>query len=240
MFAILQIKDKTNIFSKSKIESIRFTLPNDEHFFTVTAEKAFGRVPWHKLADCMGILRKDVIVAEGVALPDGCGITEFVPEIFPRILLMNSAVKVLAGKRQKSLIVFDEKCIYSNYMKKLVNCFDRIRVVTPTPWQYETVASKLMEDYGFSIEVTDKASYKADVVIAYNCCVPLYYGGEIFTGEKTFLMNAKVYSGKDIDLPEEYDKILPSGVGKLQFASALYEKCKVKTLGNMTYKDFGC
>ena len=240
MFAVLQIKDKTNIFSKSKIESIRFTLPNDEHFFTVTAEKHFGRVPWKKLESCMGILRKDVIVAEGTALPDSCGITEFVPEIFPRILLMNSAVKVLAGNRRRSLIVFDEKCIYSDYMKKLVNCFDRIRVVTPKPCQYEAAASELMEDFGFSLEVTDKPCFKADVVISWECDVPLYYGGEIFTGERTFLMNAKVYSGSDIDLPEEYEKFCPECVDKLRFVSALYEKSKVKTLGNMTYKDFGC
>ena len=240
MFAVLQIKDKTNIFSKSKTESQRLTLQNDEAFFIVTAEKTFGRVPWHKLADCMGILRKDVVLSEDITLPDGCGITEFVPEIFPRILLINSAIKVLTGTRRKSLIVFDEKCIYQSYMKKLVNTFDRIRVVTPEIGEYELVADELMENYGFSLEVTNKPSYKADVIISCECSVPLYYSGEIFTTEKKYLMNGKVYSGRDIDLPEEYDKLLPGGVDKLQFASALYEKCKVKTLGNMTYKDFGC
>ena len=238
MFAILQIKDKTNIFSKSKIESQRLTLPNGEAFFIVTAEKHFGRVPWHKLADCMGILRKDVVLSEGLTLPDGCGITEFVPDIFPRILLINSAIKVLNGRR-KSLIVFDEKCIYQSYMKKLVNNFDRIRVVTPELSEYESVAYELMENYGFSLEVTDKASYKADVIISYECSVPLYYSGEVFTTEKKYLMNGMIYSGSDIDLPEEYDKLLPEGVDKLQFASALYEKCKEKSLGRLCYKDFG-
>ena len=240
MFAVLQIKDKTNIFSKSKTESQRLTLQNDEAFFIVTAEKHFGRVPWKKLESCMGILRKDVILTEGATLPKGCGITEFVPDVFPRILLINSAIKELQGARNKSLIVFDEKFIYADYMKKRVNSFERIRVVTPIPQKYDNVACELMENFGFSLEVSDKHCFKADVVISWECDVPLYFCGEIFTGERKFLMNAEVYSGGDIDLPEEYEKFCPEGVDKLQFASALYEKCKVKNLGNMTYKDFGC
>ena len=240
MFAVLQIKDKNSILRKSRIESQRFTLPSGEAFFTVTAEKSFGRVPWKKLEQCMGILRKDVILPDGVILPSDSGITEFVADIFPRILLMNSAVKVLEGTRQKSLIVFDERCIYRDYMKKLVRNFERIRVVTPIAHEYDAVSVELMENFGFSLEVSDKPSYKADVIISFEWGVPLYFSGKVFTGERRFLMNAKVYSGGDIDLPEEYEKIRPEGVDKLQFVSALYEKCKVKNLRNMTYKDFGC
>lgn len=240
MFAVLHIKDKNNIFARSKIESVRYTLPGGEAFFTVTAEKSFGRVPWQKLESCMGILRKNVLLTEGVTLPENSGITEFVPDILPRVLLMNSAVKVLADTRHKSLIVYDERCIYGEYIKKLVNAFERIRVVTPVPERYDIVAKELMADYGFSVEVSDKPSYKADVVISRECSVPLYYAGEVFTGERKLLMNARVYSGSEIDLPEEYEKVLPEGTDRLRFASALYEKCKVKSLGNMTYKDFGC
>jgi hypothetical protein len=238
VFAVIHIKDKNNIFTRSKIESVRHTLPNGEAFFTVRAEKHFGRVPWQKLESCMGILRKDVLISEGVTLPKDSSITEFVPDIYPRIVLMNSAVKVLSDNRQKSLIVFDERCIYTEYIRNLVRCFDRIKVITPEPETYDKLSAELMEDCGFSLEVSDKPSYKADAVIAYNCSVPLYFSGKLFTAEKKFMMNAKVYSGGEIDLPDEYEKIRPDGVSKLLFASALYEKCKVKVLGNITYKDF--
>jgi hypothetical protein len=51
-------------------------------------------------------------------------------------------------------------------------------------------------------------------------------------------MNAEVYVGCNIYLPEEYEKLRPEGVESLVFASALYEKCKVKNLGKIIYSDF--
>lgn len=238
MFAILNISDTNTIFSKPKIKSQRIVLPDGEAFFTVTTEKHLGRVPWKKLESCMGILRKDVILKGGVTLPEGCSITEFSPEIYPRILLMNTAVSKLKGSRHRSLVVYDEKGLYMENMDNLACIFDRIRVVTSVADKYDNVARKLMENSGFSLEVSEKSSYDADVVISHRCNVPLYFSGRVFTNERRFLMNAEVNAGCNIDLPEEYEKLRPEGVESLVFASALYEKCKVKNLGKIIYSDF--
>ena len=53
-------------------------------------------------------------------------------------------------------------------------------------------------------------------------------------------MNAEIFSGSEINLPEFYENIRPNNVSSLLFASALYEKCGVTELGKLKYTDFGC
>ena len=52
-------------------------------------------------------------------------------------------------------------------------------------------------------------------------------------------MNAEVFSGIETELPDEYENIRPSNISKVLFASALYEKCSEKDLGQLRYTDFG-
>lgn len=235
MFAVLQIKDKRSLALKSKIQSQRVTLPNGEAFFIVTVEKSFGRVPWKKLESCMGILCKDVLLADGATLPSNCGITEFKADILPRLLLINSAADYLSGKRFGSLTVFDERGIYGNCIKRLISSFDFIRVVTPDTEKYSTVISELMVNYGFSLLVSSEESFESDVVIAYDGNVPLHFSGLVFMQHDRYMMNAQVFWARDIVLPEIYDRLRSRGVDSLQFASALYEKCRVEELSQLRF-----
>lgn len=234
MFAIINVSQTNAIFRKSQIYSQRVTLANDEAFFIVTAEKSYGRVPWKKLESSMGILRKDVILAKGLEKPK-CSISEFEPDVFPRILLINTAIDRLKAHKYKSLIIIDEKCIYMKYIRQLIDSFERIRVITPEAEKYEPIARALMETYGFSLEVSAEASYGGDVVISHRCDVPLYFSGLVFSNERKFLMNAQVITGGEIVLPQDYDKLRPDGIDPLLFASALYEKCNVTEFGSLKY-----
>ena len=234
MFAVINVSQTNAIFRKAKIYSQRFTLPDAEAFFTVTAEKSYGRVPWKKLEEVMGILRKDVILTEGLSLPV-CGISMFTPDILPRILLMNTAIDKLKAHKYKRLIIIDEKCIYMKYISKLIDSFERIRVITPTAECYRDVAESLLQNYGFSLEVSAEPTYDSDVIISDGCDIPLYFSGKVFSNKRKFMVNAEVCSGGEIVLPEKYDKLRPEGVDTLLFASALYEKCNVSELGALKY-----
>lgn len=240
MFAVLVLSKTNAILRKAKFHAERITLPNDKAFFIVTAEKLRGKIPYTKLSESLGILKKDVILNSNIALPDNCGITLFIPDIFPRILLINSAVAFLRNRHYESLILFDEEAIYTDYIQLLVKSFERIRVITPTPKAYDPAARKLMEDFGFSLEVSSENSFQGDVIISHKCCVPLYYSGTVFTNKKQYLMNAKVFSGSSVTLPCPYDKFKPQNTDTVLFASALYEKCNVTELKDLQYSDFGC
>lgn len=240
MFAILQITKSNSFFPKLRIHNQRIILPNDEAFFNISVETSRSIKSLKKLENCLGILKKDVIINGNTALPDNCGISLFLPDILPGLLLINSAADKLKKRRFRSLILYDEKGIYPDYIDKLIDSFGRIRVITPSPKKYNSAVRRLMENYGFSLEISTTADFEGDVIISDSCCVPLYYSGTVFTNEKKYLMNAEIFSGSEINLPEFYENIRPNNVSSLLFASALYEKCGVTELGKLKYTDFGC
>ena len=242
MFAILQISDKNTIFTKPKIQSRRVNLPSGDAFFIVTIDKQLGKIPWKKLEKCLGILKKDVLLSDNTALPEGSDITLFTPDILPRLLLMNTATDYIIKHkhlfRMKNLTVFDKKGLYTDYIERLLPCLNNIRIITDKTDIYDTLCEKLMTDYGFSLVVSDKESFNCDVVISHECNVPAYFSGTVFSGGKKYIMNAEVFSGGEIELPEEYESIRPHNIGRVLFASALYEKCDCNDLARLKYKSF--
>ena len=244
MFAVIKLREPRRRFGRGTITSERITLPSGEAFFIVTVEKAFGRVPWKKLEGCLGILKRDVILPKEVAVPSNVGITEFVPDIFPGLLLMNSALYYIESHKNeftsRSLTVFEDRGAYIDYIENLARCFATIKVVTQNSEEYEKLSLRLMEKYGFSLVITDKECFDSDVIIARSCDVPLYFAGTVFADKKKFMMNSAVFSGSDVVLPEPYEKLKPEGVGRVAFASALYEKCAQTQLQDLKYADFGC
>ena len=239
MFAILQISDTNTIFRKPKIYSQRITTPDGEAFFTVTAEKHLGRIPWKKLESCLGILKKHMILPEDISLPEHSAITEFSPDIFTRLLLMNSAVDYITKHKDefiyKTLTIFDEKGIYENYIEKLLLCFANIKIITNRPENYNTLSHKLMDNYGLSLLVSSVKSYDSDVIISHHCSAPVYFSGTVFTNEKKPLINGKLFTGNGIILPTEYENLNTCKTESLLFASALYEKCGCSNLAHLKY-----
>lgn len=244
MFAVIELKEPRNRLKRGKITSERIVLPEGDAFFVVRVEKSFGKVPWKKLEKCLGILRQCVILPEGVTVPKDVDITAFNPNIFPRMLLMNSAADYIMKHKSefvsRSLTVFDEQGIYTGYIENLLRCFSNIKIVTEKTEEYEKLSRHLMETYGFSLVVTTKESYGSDALISHSCNVPVLFKGTVFTNEKKHLLNTKAFSGEGVILPETYENLRPEFVGRVLFASALYEKCGEKSLGDIKYEHFGC
>ena len=243
LFAILQFSDTNTIFRQPKIESKRYSLPSGDAFFIVTADRHLGRIPWKKLEKCLGILRKDILLPEDITIPPDINITAFTPDILPHLLLINSATDYIITHKEsfkgKSLTIFDEKAIYQSYIEKLLPYFHSIKIITDQPDTYENLSQTLLQNYGFSLVVSKEEAINSDVVISYQMRVPLYFEGTVFTNEKQYLMNGEVLCGSEIDLPDTYENIRPENIGRVLFASALYEKCKETNLGKLKYKDFG-
>ena len=244
MFAILQISENNTILRQPKIRSQRVNLPSGDAFFIVTTDKHLGRIPWKSLGKCLGILRGNILLPDNIIPPTDTDITVFTPDILPRLMLMNSAADYISEHKShfkgKTLTVFDERAICQSYIEKLLPCFSSIRIITDSPEKYKTLSQKLLDTYGFSLIVSADETADSDVVISHSLKVPIYFEGTVFTNEKRYLMNAQIFSGCEIDLPEAYESLRPEGIGKVLFASALYEACKENSLAEIRYKDFGC
>ena len=243
MFAILQISDTNTILKKPQIQSKRINLPSGDAFFIVTTDKHLGRIPWKKLEACLGILRNNILLPDGITIPEGVNITKFSPDILPRIMLMNSSVHYITNHRLhfqgKNLIIFDEKTLYESYIEKLLSCFSNIKIITDSPEKYKAMSQKLLENYGFSLVISKEEIFDSEVIISHQCKVPLYFEGTVFTNENRYLMNSTVFSASEIDLPDLYENLKPKNIEDILFASTLYESCNEKDLGKLRYKCFG-
>ena len=242
MFAILQISETNTILRKPKINSLRYNLPSGDAFFIITTDKHMGKIPWKKLEKCLGILRNCILLPDSITIPDDAEITAFSPEILPKLLLINSATDCIRKHKQnyinKHLTVFDENALYINHIERLIPCFKNITVITDKTDSYNNLSAELLTDYGFSLVVSDKENFDCDVVISHECNPPVYFNGTVFTNKKKHLMNAEAFSGSEIKLPEIYENMRPENIDRILFASALYEKCGEKSIGELFYSDF--
>ncbi len=246
MFAILQITESErklhNIFRKAQIESERINLPNGRAFFIVRLKKRRKNIPWKKLEKCLGILRHCVLLSENITVPDGINITVFTPDILPQLILINSATDYIINHKSefitKNLTIYDKDGIYPNCIEKLISCFSFVKVITPVAEKYDHISRTLLENYGFSLIVSSDEKWDTDIVISPKCNVPVYFSGKLFTNQKKYLMHTEIFSGSNIELPDEYENICPANISRILFASALYEKCGVEEIGELRYIDF--
>lgn len=243
MFAVLQFSDKNTVFRKPEIKSQRITLPSGGVFFIVSTHLYRGKILWKHLERCLGVLGKCLILPEGITIPEGVNLREFSSDIFPRLLLMNSAVDYISKHKGKfcgeSLTIYDGQGIYTGYIEKLSAFFRSIKIVTSFSREYEKISQKLMDSYGFSLLVTEKRFCQNGTVISYEGDVPLYFKGTLFTSEKKQLLSGASFYGTEISLPQQYSELCPDNIDKLIFASALYEKSGAEELSLMKYTDFG-
>ena len=122
----------------------------------------------------------------------------------------------------------------------MVPLFSKIRVYTKNTDLYGKASTGLMSDYGIAVTVSDSFSGKAPDCTAAICYgeVPFsnFFGGLLFTDAEVIPPCSSCARGYGLDLPGEYELLRPSGIGRMYFAAALYEKGGVRSLGELCYK----
>ena len=125
--------------------------------------------------------------------------------------------------------------------KSFLKLASLITVIKNEERKYTELSDRLFEAYGISLMIrkdyyeTKKENsffldYKGDNI-------PLSYKGTAFSKEKKFLLNGKTLTPGGFDLPHEYESLWQKNTDKLQFASALYELCRVKELGSIRFNE---
>lgn len=253
MFFILKIEEeKKNLskkiaeyFQKPKITTEKIETANLLAFYAVTAQKHRGKIPWEEIEKAAGRFCKRAVLQSKVVIPENVGIKKFEPKVFDKILLFNSAVSVLEklslDPLKMSVTVFDENGYLTAKIEKLVMLCSQIRVVTSCIQSYEDVARMLFEKYGISLIISQSAGNSiltsTAVISDKSADVPLIYHGLLFTNQRRKMLNATVLCGKEFSLPKEIENLVPNGVDRLTFASALYELCAAKQLEDAVYSD---
>lgn len=252
MFATVECKDAPggftgfvrDIFTLPEITLTRIKIPEGEWFYKVTVTEYRGQIPVEETAQRLKRLKDSVLFEVNFPCDESTEALEFSPSEFTAQLLFNTAFeyirKLKAEPLESSLCVFDPEGYYVNKLEALVPLFSKIRVYTKSTVLYEKIACELMENYGIALTVSDSPSGKAPDCTAVICPgeVPFdnFFGGMLFTDAEKVPPCSLCIRGYDLDLPGEYELLRPSGIGRMYFAAALYEKGGVRSLGELCYK----
>ncbi len=250
MFATVECKDSQggartffrDLFALPEINFQRQSVPDGDAFYRVVATEYRGQVPLEAITEKLYKLKGSVLFDVNIPTDESTRCLEFHPERLPSFLLFNSMTDYIASLSfsavKSSLTVFDTEGIYPQLIEKALSLFSVIEIYTKAPQNYTEVSARLLDTYGISLVVKDRFSGRApsSTVILSPGEAPFcnYFGGILFTLSDNAPPSACVLKGEDIDLPPVYELLRPKGIDKMSFASALFEKCNVHKLGELS------
>lgn len=247
MFAVLKINPE----EKSLLRRIKYFFSPPSPILERVNVK--GAAPFYKLEiyekqcgeDCcevakmLGLCSRAVILADGTDASKTGKLKIYKPAVLPNILTINSAENYLENKEYNkaafTLGIRDEKGAFSQYLEKFVNLAGEIRVFTKNEFAYKSVCEKIYEKYGLSVIVitNEQGLSRCDMIISPENVFNRYFNNCIL--EKCGENGYNILKGDGIRLPKYPESLLPHGVDKLTFASALYEACALKSLSELKY-----
>ena len=253
LFAVLEIENereslfdrffdlfKSPVVEKTKVEVAR-ALP----FYVIKTKNFRGALPWKEIENAAGALRSRMILPAETEIGAFSMLSRFEPAVLPKRLLFNSAVeaieKMKIDPREVSVTLIDENGYLLDLAEKLVFLAAQIRIVTNCVAAYEQLGNLIFQRFGLSVVVSgtvDNNVLSSTFIISDSAvCVPLIFGGVLFTNEQKRMMNAAVLCPKGVTLPPEFEKLSPNGVDRLSFASALFELCGAEELGKLGFDE---
>lgn len=219
----------------------RVALPGAVSFYRLTAQSVNGEVPWRAVSEKAGKLRAFLLLPKGVSPEKASGVREFLPKTLPQVLLLNAAVDVLKKQQlpapETQITVVDEAAVLAERIDLLAPFAGTLRVLTAKPERYAFAQRRLMEGFGLSLCVcAAEAPLPENGVLLTRSAAraPRLFRGLIFSFDRRRFLFAETFAAADVTLPPKFEALRPPGIDKLQFAAALYERCGIKELENIT------
>ena len=199
-------------------------------FLLITAEKdSKERVDWGKIRRLALGEAGRMLFGVDVYPPPNSGIIPYQGNALMRAIMLTSAMTVLqklpATNGQRIVGIYDPEARMPEIVEKIIPLVADVRVVTHCPSGYHTAEDKIMQQYGATLTVTDRAEVMAPCIL-----VLAPFGTEkltnlgrgiCFSGKPE--VRRKVVGGYIPNVPPQIIKINPAGCDVWHFVSGLYE-----------------
>ncbi|MBQ8027845.1 MAG: hypothetical protein IJ262_00395 [Clostridia bacterium] len=253
MFFTLNISERKKSFSaclgdcfrRPEVYAEKISIEGCLPFYQINAQTHKGKVPWREIAFVADKLCRRGIFSETLRIDETSGIKRYESKALPLRTLFLSAKDIIKKLRtdcvKSCIAIFDENAYLTDLVEEIVFLCANIQIITSCMDVYEKLGKQLFEKYGVSpvimCEPTSEV-LKSTYIVSVDCSgVPALFKGIVFTCEKKRLLNATVLFSREITLPEKFEKYLPNGADKLNFAGALYELCGAKEFSQLRFND---
>ncbi|MCI8360441.1 MAG: hypothetical protein HFE86_03780 [Clostridiales bacterium] len=223
----------------------------DIRFALLRARCKKGRLSWNRIRRAAGREAGRLLLPEGCQPPPGCGVCGYDNSDYRRILLQNAFFHCMASCEPRLLTValVDWPARYCELAVRLLARAAVVRVLTDRTDIYEVYTERARAELGAGLIVTDDVGCleSAAAVLAPEGLTgrrreaARKQGGQalirpvnqlFFSGRADGLCGMTM-DGACIRLPEPYESALPAGIDRLDFAAALYDSARPKSLARM-------
>lgn len=199
-----------------------------------------GSINWRKIDKEIGAQRNRLLCSKDIELPKKCGYRRFCSNEYKERLCTNLAISLLSSLNKLNLSVglIDIDARYTTLPKYLLKYTDSVVVVSEQTGIYKEINEDLLCEIGAPLRLSKSLNslYDCDLIIA-----PKPIGESISISKQSLILTTKktkvntdatiIYDYR-IEIDEKYSKIMPNGIEKTYFASALYSLLKIYTLGS--------
>lgn len=209
----------------------------------VTYEKYRKEVNWGVLDRFIKAQRNHILCRKDLILPEK-GYRRFESFELAGRMAENAALYALehSGRKDLNVVLLDNSGESIGLSRWLLDCSDRVIVITESTSFYLDEASMLLEEKGAVLKVTRSRAplSQADLIISRAKIeepIPLKKSAVIFTSQKPSVsLSCRVISDYYFDLPDKFENIRPAFLDPMYFASALYTMAGVYELGAEVFR----
>ena len=231
MFCVLSVRERNRtiferIFGKLLTDDYSVkTIPvyKGAPFFSLDITTSKKEINWEDVIFAVGKCASRLVLNGDVRLPENLNINIFRSKALYNKMLNNTFLQILENNndRMYQISLMDENAENTDFSRRLSEYASSLCICTKDKEKYIPVCDEITEVTGMCPVLK---SHFADSEIKINTDKGTM---TIFNNNE----NINISSGVDFTVPSAYENLLPGGVDKYDFYSALYELCGVFSLG---------
>ncbi|HHW45810.1 MAG TPA: hypothetical protein GXX17_02735 [Clostridiales bacterium] len=206
------------------------------YFYILNAISYNGKIKWKTVLKAVPDTPGNIITDKGLAFPKNCNFKPYDTSGYIKTLYFNLFCCFLQQCLPSNLhiAIIDKEGRLCNEALALLRQAASVYVVTANQQRYLAVNETAGKLYGAELIIVDSISpvmKSAAILAPFGTCG---YGS---LQNHPFLFAPKQgfeFGSEDIILPPAIERVRPAGVDKIEFAAALYEKCRINSLSGLT------
>lgn len=235
MFCVLSVKERNKtffekVFGKFLVDdySVR-TIPvyKGAPFFMLDITTSKKEINWENVILAVGKCASRLILNKDVLIPENMNIGIFKSQILYMKMMKNTILQILENNKNRlyTVSIMDKSAENIELSKHLSQYASSMSICTVDKEKYSTVCEKITDETGMCPILTNEFN-DAEIKINTDTLAMTFFDNK---------ENINISAGVDFSVPEIYEKLLPVGINKYDFYSALYELCGVFSLGESVF-----
>ena len=234
MFCVLNIQQRERnlverLFGRfRKNEYTLKTIPvfKGAPFYELSAVVGENGVDWDYVVNVVGKCALRLVISPEIEMPKNKYIGTFKSDILYKMMMQNTFENILKmNNKPLNICVVDKKAKFSEFVLRISKFASQISVVTMNKLEYINLCDKMQKINGLCPSIVSDIVQSQVYIDVDNCIM------KINEGENCI----EISYGKDFLVPEIYEKLMPQGVNKYNFYSALYELCGVFAINQYSF-----